>query len=171
MMNLRKLKSALRLLYLRFKRPSPYIIWDGISVAPFYPTKGHDCVVLTDGLVSVQNLRRDCIISGKEPIVIFSCKRHMPTYEVNYPVHGWGGLFTQSMTKVLYPGITIKELIKQTNAEMNKSGLIQVCEVICRLNQLKLEYLTANHKGKKILYMQFDMCRTQGNWGLKIKNK
>jgi hypothetical protein len=170
-MNLKKLKNTLWLIFSRFNRPSPYIIWDGTSITPYLPTKGHDCVVLTDGLISVQNLRRDCIVSGKEPIVIFSCKRDMPSYELQYQGQGWGGLFTQSMINVFYPGITIKELIKQINIEMKKTGLDQVCEVICRLNQLKLEYLTGNYKGKNIVYLSYDMCRTRGNWGLKIQNK
>lgn len=162
---------GLRLFILRLKNPSPYIIWDGTDITDYHPTKGHDCAVLTNGLVSVQNLRRDCINAGGEPIVIFSCKRGRPSYEVNFPNTGWGGLFTQSMTKVTYPGITIKELIKLTNAEMRKSGLNQICEVICRLNLLNLKYLTPNTKGKIIQCMVFDMCRTPGDWGSKIKNK
>jgi hypothetical protein len=153
-------RKTFELFYLRIKKPSPYIIWDGSTVTPYHPTIVHDFVVLTDGLVSVQKLMQDCIISGKEPIIIFSCKKGMPSSEVKNSVNEWGGLFTQSMTKIYYKGITIKDLIKQTNSEMHKLGLNQVCEVICRYNQLKLKYLTDIYKGKNIIYMQFDMCRT-----------
>jgi len=163
--------DCLRIFLLRLKNPSPYIIWDGTSIKEYHTTEGHDWAVLTDGLISVQNLRRDCINAGGEPIVIFSCKRGMPSYEVNSPSTGWGGLFTQSMTKVMYSGIKIKELIRLTNIEMEKSGLNQICEVICRLNLLNQKYLKPNLKGKKLQVMVFDMCRTPGDWGLEIHNK
>jgi hypothetical protein len=156
---------------MELKEYSPYIIWDGHMVTLYRKTKYHDCMVLYDGLVSVQNLRRDCIISGIEPIIIFGCKSGMPSYEVNYPEQGWGGLFTQSLVKVIDRGITIRDLITKTNAEMKKSGLNQICEVVCRLNLLDIEYLPGKHHGKKIVYFQFDMCRTPGDWGLNIKNK
>jgi hypothetical protein len=153
------------------KEYSPYIIWDGSSVSLYRSTKYHDYVVMQDGLISVQNLRRDCILSGVEPIIIFSCKPGMSSFEVNYPDHGWGGLFTQSMVKVMYRGITVRDLISKINIEMNKSGLNQICEVVCRLKFLDIEYLTGNYLGNKIAYFQFDMCRTLENLGLKITNK
>lgn len=155
---------------LKIKSPSPYVIWDGTSVTEYQPTDVHDCAILTDGLVSVQNLRRDCINAGFEPIVFFSCKGGMPSYHVNFPAIGWEGLFTQSMWNVFYRGITIKELIEQINAEMKKTGLNQVSEVICRLELLNSIYLTEYFKDKKIAYLTFDMCRTPGSRRLKISN-
>lgn len=155
------------------KTLSPYIVWDGSTIMRYWPTKGHDCVVLNDGLVSVQNIRRDCILSGVEPIVIFSCKRGMPSYEVKFPNGKWGGLFTQSYLKVLdeNPNVNIKDLITKTNNEMSKTGLNQTCEVICRKVLLDMEYLHGKHPGVGIAYLQYDMCRTPGDWGLKIANK
>lgn len=150
---------------------SPYIIWDGNVIEPYHKTKYHDCMVLQDGLVSVQNLRRDIIKSGVEPIVIFSCKPGMPSFEVNFPDSGWGGLFTQSLLKMINPCISLRDLITKTNTEMKKSGLNQICEVTCRLDMLDITYLTGTHNGKKIIYLQYDMCRTPSNLGLEIKNR
>ena len=71
----------------------------------------------------------------------------------------------------MHRGITVRDLISKINIEMNKSGLNQICEVVCRLSFLDIEYLTGNYLGNKIAYFQFDMCRTPGNLGLKITNK
>lgn len=155
------------------KNLSSIVVWDGLTLIRYRPPKGHDCVVLPDGLISVQNIKRDFILQGWEVIIIFSCKSGMPSYEVNFPGDKWGGLFTQNLIKVHNenPGITIRNIITKTNVEMNKSGLDQTCEVICRQNLLDTKYMTGKHPEKKIALFQFDMCRTPGNWGLKIANK
>jgi hypothetical protein len=157
----------------KLKNLSPIILWDGLTLIRYRPTKGHDCLVIPDALISVQNVRRDFILQGWEPIVIFSCKRFMPSYEVCYPGDKWGGLFTQSIIKVWdeNPKITIKDIITKTNIEMSISGLDQMCEVVCRQNLLELEYFTGIIPGKKIALFLYDMCRTAKDWGLKIANK
>lgn len=168
---LKRIRGEFKLLYIRLKFSNQYVTWDGVYLKAYRPPKGHDCAIFEDGMISVQNARRDFIESGFEPIVIFSCKSGTPSYQVNFPGQGWDGLFTHSLWKVLKRDLKLKDLIRQTNIEMRKSGLIQECEVICKLKYLFRKYRKLNKRGENVICLQYDMCRTESNSDLRIINK
>lgn len=145
--------------------------WDGNRLSLYRPTQFKDYMVLHDGLLSVQEVRDKCITSGAEPIILYSCKPGMPSYEISYPGGECNGLFTRSMTNVTeqYPHIKLSKLVTKTNAEMKKSGLNQTCEIVCRLDMLHREYLS-NLKTEIITFIVLDMCRTPDDSDSSHKN-
>lgn len=168
---LAKVRGEFKLLYIRLKFSNHYVTWDGVYIKAYRPLGGHDCAIFTDGLISAQNTRRDLIESGFETIVMFSSKSGTPSYQVNFPNHGWDGLFMYSLLKVQQREMKLMDLIRQTNIEMQKSGLLQECEVICKLKYLFRKFGKLDKKGEKVVCLQYDMCRTEGDWDLQIINK
>jgi hypothetical protein len=133
-------------------------VWDGKKETPYTEASGcHDCMCLYDGLMSVQEVRREFLSQGFVHSMIFACRSEETA--IGFPS---GGLFSQTMAKVLDKNkdVSIRDAVRQINELMKSRGFSQTCEAICRKDVLDIPMLASHIQGEKHALCIYDMCRS-----------
>lgn len=135
-----------------------YVLWDGHDEVPYVETNRiHDCIYLSDGMVSCQELRREYLRLGFVCTMFFGCgSGQVAVTSTN------GSVFTQAFFAVLKsnPQVTIRDAVCRVNQSMHAQGIDQKCEVITRRDVLDLPYASSSVKDKIHVCCIYDMCRT-----------
>lgn len=144
---------------------SPYIVWDGRSIRQYRSTKWHDCMVLSDmRLVSLQRVRYFWMVNGIEPVIFSPCPIGESSTEIKIPgrntIHG---LASYCRMKILTKNISIRNFVTEANLLIEKMGLDQIGEVICRKDLLDCKLVDPEYKLKPFYVYLVDMCRLYGN--------
>ena len=138
--------------------PTEYVVWNGTKEEIYLDTpKVHDCICLYDGMLSVQELRRELHREGFVVTILFACSPGQKS--IGFPT---GGVFSQSLQRLLIhdPDITIRDAVRLLNVSLHSQGFEQTCEAVCRRDVLDLPFMKASIPGAKHAICTFDMCRT-----------
>lgn len=140
----------------------PYVVWNGERESLYIEDETrHDCMVLADDpLISVQLLRKYMIQKGLLPVIVFSCESGTEAHEVDVSGQCFG-VFSLCWAQVAQenPHSTFRDRVTSVNEAMQKRGVEQKCEIVCRQDVLDHRLGSDSTFGKALSVMIFDMCR------------